>query len=140
MRKMLMLLSLGLLGASMALAQDAPTADQQATPGANSSNSSASTGTVQGCLSGSEGNYMLTQDGTGTTFKLMGDETQLKKHVGHEVSVTGQSSGDAASTTTSNQGQGDTSAGSAADTRTTIQVTNVKMVSKQCMGTGATSH
>jgi len=141
MRKTLMLLSLGLLGASMTLAQDAPApADQSATPAANSTDTSANAGSVQGCLSGSDGNYVLTQDGTGTAFKLMGDEAQLKKHVGHEVSVTGQPSGDTASTATSNQGQGDTSAGGATDTGTTIQVTNVKMVAKQCMGSGSQSH
>jgi hypothetical protein len=139
MRKTLMLLSLGLLGAALALAQDAPTADQPATPPANNTDTSASAGSVQGCLSGSDGNYMLTQDGTGTTFKLMGDEIQLKKHVGHEVSITGQASGDTASASNSPQGQGDTPASGTTDTGTTIQVTNVKMVSKQCMGSGSQS-
>jgi hypothetical protein len=146
MRKMFLLLSLGLLSACLALAQDASPAGQSTTPNADSSNtttsagqpaaddSNNSAGAIQGCLSGSDGNYMLTQDGTGASFKLMGDESKLKKHVGHEVSVTGQASGDAGSGSASNQGQGDTSSsGSAA---TTIQVTDVKMVSKQCMGSG----
>jgi hypothetical protein len=148
MRKMLLLLSLGLFSVSMAVAQDASPAGQATTPSpdspntsegqsaSDSSNSSASP--IQGCLSGADGNYTLTQDGTGATYKLMGNETQLKKHVGHEVAVTGQPAADTGSASASNQGQGDTSASGAAGT--TIQVTDVKMVSKQCMGSGSQTH
>jgi hypothetical protein len=131
MRKMLLLLSLGLLSMSLAVAQDASSAGQS-TPSPDSSNTS--TGPIQGCLSGADGNYTLTQDSTGTSFRLMGYETQLRKHVGHEIAVTGQPAADTGSASASNQGQGDTSTSGTAGT--TIQVTNVKMVSKQCMGSG----
>ncbi len=88
MKKMFLLLSLAGLWAPLALAQDAP---------APNSNNSGSTSSVQGCLSVVDGNYMLTQDGNSATYKLVGKETQLKKHVGHEVAVTGEVSGAAGS-------------------------------------------
>jgi hypothetical protein len=138
MRKMLLLLSLGLLGVSMALAQDTSSTSPATAPNASATDSSASAGPIQGCLSGSDGNYMLTQDGTGTTFKLMGDEIKLKKHIGHEVAVTGQATADGGSSAADpNQGQGDASASATTGAGTTIQVTEVKMVAKQCMGSGA---
>jgi hypothetical protein len=137
MRKMFLLLSVGLLGVSMALAQDTSSTSPATAPNASATDST-NAGSVQGCLSGSDGNYTLTQDGTGTAFKLMGDETKLKKHVGHEVAVTGQPTGDSGSSTAaSNQGQGDASASTTAGAGTTIQVTDVKMVAKQCRGSGA---
>jgi hypothetical protein len=138
MKKILVLLPLGLLWAAFAFAQnapatqDAPTTDQ-ATPSANTSSGSTS---VQGCLSESDGNYMLTQDGNGTTYKLAGDESQLKKHVGHEVAITGQSTsttGSAAAGSDQPQAQSSSSDG------TVLQVTDVKMISKQCTSTASDS-
>jgi hypothetical protein len=41
---------------------------------------------IQGCLSGSEGNFTLTS-ATGTTYRLQGKEDDLKKEVGHEVEI-----------------------------------------------------
>jgi len=135
MQKVLFLLCLGMFCASLALAQDASKAGQAATP---STDTSAGASSVQGCLSGGDGNYMLTEDGTGTTYKLVGNEAQLKKHMGHEVSVTGQPANDAGSqASASDQGQAQPSTGSAAST--TIQVTNVKMISKQCRGSAGGS-
>lgn len=52
--------------------------------------SSTSPSTIQGCLSGSEGNFVLTQDNTTTAVKLVGADMQLKDNIGHEISVTGQ--------------------------------------------------
>src|SRR5579883_2550796 len=43
---------------------------------------------VQGCLSGTNGNYTLT-DSTGNSYQLAGDTSKLSKHVGHKVEVTG---------------------------------------------------
>jgi hypothetical protein len=72
-----------------------------------------------------------TQDGSGTTYKLMGDEIRLKKHVGHEVAVTGELTGGAGTTASaSDQSQAQPSAGNS-DAKA-IQVTSVKMISKQC--------
>ena len=130
MKKILLLLSLGVLGASLALAQDTSPSNQSATP---TTDPPASARSVQGCLSGADGSYMLAQDGTGTTYKLMGDENQLKKHIGHEVAITGEltsSAGSAGSTPDQGQAGSDSSAGTA------IQVTDVKMISKKCSSGG----
>lgn len=134
MRKTVFVLSLGVMCVSLALAQDATTNGQSATP----TDSSNSANSVQGCLNGSDGNYTLTQDGTNTTYKLMGLENQLKKHVGHEVAITGEMSGAAASAgSASDQGQSQSSASNAVGN--SIQVTGVKMISKQCSSGGNTT-
>jgi hypothetical protein len=119
MKKTLLLFSLLGLWASLAAAQNAPSGDQSQAQNSN-------TNSVQGCLSMTGGNYMLTQDGNSATYKLMGKESQLKKHVGHEVAITGSMTPGAGQ----DQGQGDTSP--SASTPTSIQVTDVKMVAKSC--------
>jgi hypothetical protein len=139
MKKGLLFLSATLLIASLTWAQDSTS--QMST---SSSNSPASGGKVQGCLSGSDGNYMLTQDGTGTMFKLVGGSDMLKKHVGHEVAITGQTASPSASPSDSSQGQGsaptsDADANSAASSNT-IQVSDVKMISKSCSSGSGSSH
>jgi len=130
MKTVFFTLLLGAMCASLALAQDAATTGQSMSP----TGSSKSASPIQGCLSGSDGSYTLTQDGTGTTYKLMGDETQVKKHVGHEVAVTGETSGSAGTASASDQGQTPSSASSVGDNA--IQVTSVKMISKQCNSAG----
>lgn len=135
MKKMLVLLSLGVLGASLALAQETSPTGQSATP---TTDPPASASTVQGCLSGSDGSYMLTQDGTGTTYKLVGDEPQLIKHVGHEVAITGELTGSSGSAGSApDQGQAGSSSGTASGTA--IQVSAVKMISRKCSSGGGTS-
>jgi len=130
MKKIMFVLSLGVLCASLAFAQDTPQSDQSGSASASTSSSGSSS--IQGCLNGSDGSYTLTQDGGGMTYKLMGSENQLKKHVGHEVAITGQvtpgGSGNAASA--SDSGQSGSGAGSSEGSM--IQVTSVKMVSKHC--------
>jgi len=129
MKKICLLSAFALMYTSLSLAQGTygQQPDQQ-----NTQASSTSSGSVQGCLSGSDGNYMLTQDGTGTMYKLMGSEAQLRKHVGHEVAVMGQA-GSGSAGALSDQTQNNTSAGSSdATSGNTIQVTDVKMISKHC--------
>ena len=46
---------------------------------------------VQGCISGSAGNYTLT-DSSGQTFQLAGDTSKLSDNVGKKVEITGTSS------------------------------------------------
>ncbi len=127
MKKMLCALSLGLLWASVALAQDPTPNAPAAAPADSASNSSA----IQGCLSAANGSFTLTQDGTNTMYTLIGMENQLKKHVGHEVAISGEITGG-----TGNAGsvsaQGQTQPSTSAAAGSAIQVTNVKMVSKQC--------
>src|SRR5215469_13703325 len=88
-----------LLGAAWVAAQNYPsqTSPSQTNPSTSSSQSSSSnaqssTGdtsgqtTVEGCLSGSNGNYTLTSS-SGTTYQLAGDTSQLSDHVGHEMQI-----------------------------------------------------
>ena len=83
---------------------------------------------------------MLSQDGTGTMFKLAGGDDQLKHHVGHEVAVTGQMS-NADSGNSEPTGKADSTSSSAGGSNT-LQVTDVKMLSKHCssQGGGSMSH
>ena len=45
--------------------------------------------TVKGCLSGSEGNYTIAEDGTRQIFKVTSSSVDLKPHVGHDVKLVG---------------------------------------------------
>ncbi len=88
---------------------------------------------VEGCLSGSNGNYTLT-DKNGMSYQLTGDTAKLSEHVGHEIKVTG-TSGSAAGAESS------TGAASGAAGGQSLQVTSVKHISKTCKsGGGGMSH
>lgn len=150
MRKMLLILSVMLLGLTWAIAQDtttqsSPSAGSQSTAGSSDSSATAagsgqatqSSGqmTVEGCLSGTSGNFTLS-DKNGTSYQLTGDTAKLSEHVGHQVKVTGTSSSgspaggaDSASTGASASGGGQT-----------LQVSSVKHVAKTCQGAGGMSH
>src|ERR1700726_1741141 len=117
MRKLLLLLSVLLLGACWAVAQDSTsqpnsnsrdTSASSASSGQTGSTAAGSATTVEGCLAGSSGNYTLS-DKNGNTYQLTGDTAKLSEHVGHEVKITGTSgsataSGDGAATGTPAQG------------------------------------
>ncbi|HKV82848.1 MAG TPA: hypothetical protein VJP02_32165 [Candidatus Sulfotelmatobacter sp.] len=137
MRQIFLLLSILLLGLSWAVAQDATT--QGSTSSAPSSNSgqTSRTGdggqmTVEGCLSGSNGNFTLT-DKSGTSYQLTGDTAKLTEHVGHEIKVTGTSASAGAGASGSTEPSGTAGAGQA------LQVTSVKHISKTCKS-GGMSH
>jgi hypothetical protein len=95
-------------------------------------------GTVKGCLDGSRGNYLLTQDGSGTLFRLVGNDGQLKSHLGQEVLVTGQlpGSGPAPSAVGESAATERGSVGSSTSGNV-IQVSKVQTVSKACTTAGA---
>lgn len=78
---------------------------------------SADPASVNGCLSGSEGNYTLAEDGTTQTFRIASSAVDLKPHVGHDIAITG------AKTTATSSGSSDNS----------IAVTAVSMISEQCV-------
>ena len=84
MRQIFLLLSVLVLGLSWAVAQDS-------TSGQTSRTGAGGQMTVEGCLSGSSGNYTLS-DKNGNTYQLTGDTAKLSEHVGHEVKVTGTAS------------------------------------------------
>jgi Protein of unknown function (DUF5818) len=143
MRKLLLLLSVLLLGACWAVAQDSTsqpssttsdTSASSASSGQTGSTTAGSATSVQGCLSGSSGNYTLS-DKNGNTYQLTGDTAKLSEHVGHEVKVTGTSS--SASTT----GGGTTAgtAGQAGANAQTLEVSSVKHISKTCQNGGGMS-
>ena len=81
--------------------------------------------TVQGCLSGSEGNYTLTGD-NGTTYQLTGNTAELKDHVGHEVQITGSGPG------SSSESGATASSSTSANSPTTLEVKGMKHISKTC--------
>ena len=138
MRRLLLLLSVLLLGACWAAAQD--TTNQttpNSTPTSSSQTSSATASgeiTVQGCLSGSSGNYTIS-DKNGTSYQLTGDTAKLSEHVGHEVKVTGTSSAASAAPSDSGTATGTTGQASGA-AQQTLQVSSVKHIAKTCQSGG----
>ncbi len=97
MRRIFLLLVLGLLTAAIASAQDVPSGTGAQEPGqTNHQSSSASKTVIRGCLRGSAGNYTLT-DKNGAQYKLVGSDDALQAKVGHEVEINGTEiqSGDA---------------------------------------------
>jgi hypothetical protein len=83
MEKALVAMSILLLCSIWAIAQQNYPQAQTNQP------SSASQATVQGCLSRSDGGYMLT-DKAGTAYQVTGNTAQLSDHVGHEVQIKGK--------------------------------------------------
>lgn len=139
MRRLLLLLSVLLLGACWAVAQDTTTqtnsnaSETSASSGQTSSATASGATTVQGCLSGSSGNFTLT-DKNGNAYQLTGDTAKLSEHVGHEVKVTGTSSSASAA-------KGDTATGAAgaSGNSQTLEVSSVKHISKTCQSGGGMS-
>jgi LPXTG-motif cell wall-anchored protein len=78
---------------------------------------------VNGCLSGSEGNYAVAEDGTTQTFKITSSAVDLKPHVGHDIAVTG------AKTMATSSGPSDNS----------VAVTAVSMLSEHCASATAST-
>ena len=142
MSKFLSLFATLLLGVTWMVAQG----DMSQTPGQSgqattqssqdTTQTSSDTGnqtTVQGCLSGSADNYTLT-DTSGTTYQLTGNTSKLRKHVGHQVEITGTA---AASGGQSSAGRSETgAAGNGANSQQqTLQVSSVKHLSTSCNST-----
>jgi Protein of unknown function (DUF5818) len=75
---------------------------------------------VEGCLQGSNGSFTIT-DSSGTTYQLQGDNAKLSKHVGHEVQITGSTSGSSAA-----------SSGSGMGGSQTLTVQKMKHISESC--------
>jgi hypothetical protein len=129
MRQIFLLLSVLVLGLSWAVAQDS-------TSGQTSRTGAGGQMTVEGCLSGSNGNFTLT-DKNGMAYQLTGDTAKLTEHVGHEVKITGTSG--SAETGASGSTEPSGTAGSAGAGQA-LQVTSVKHVAKSCKSGGGMSH
>lgn len=78
--------------------------------------------TVKGCLSGSEDNYTIAEDGTRQIFKVTSSSVDLKPHVGHDVKLVGH------------KASGSVSAGPADHS---FAVTDVSMISEHCAAPAA---
>lgn len=136
MRKIFMLLSVLLLGLSWAVAQNSTPSGSTSNSGQTTRTGAGGQMTVEGCLSGSNGNFTLT-DKNGMSYQLTGDTAKLSEHVGHEVKVTGTSESAAAGASGSTEPSG-TAGGAGAGQ--TLQVTSLKHVSKSCKSGGGMSH
>jgi len=124
MAKRLMLAMALLLSAAWLHAQQYPQTSSSQTGSAGSEQAS----TVQGCLQGSNGNFMLTDD-AGTTYQIQGDTAKLTEHVGHEVQITGTVSTASSASTSTSPEKGTTTS---ASQQRTIQMQDVKHVSTTC--------
>ncbi len=111
------------------------TSASQEPMGAQTGTGSSAAEKIEGCLSGSSGNYILT-DKAGTTYRLEGDSAQLSKHVGQEVRIEGRMASSSAGTSSSTS-----SSTSASGSEPSVNVARVHKVSSTCTsntsGTGA---
>jgi Protein of unknown function (DUF5818) len=135
MRQMFLLLSVLLLGLSWSLAQNSTPSANSSTAAGQTSHASASRETsVEGCLSGSNGSYTLT-DKNGVAYQLTGDTAKLGEHVGHEVRITGTRN-----SASSNAGGGGASSPAGSAGSEMLQVSSVKHISKTCKSATGMSH
>jgi hypothetical protein len=108
-----------------------PTATTSTSTASGTTQTSAGGDSVQGCLSGADGNYTLT-DQTGASYRLTGDTAKLSEHIGHEVKISGTKS--AATATGASDTMGQTGGAQQA-----IQVSSVKHVAKTCQTSAPTT-
>jgi hypothetical protein len=97
MTKPWLLTAILLLSSVWAVAQDT---SQAANSNSSQTSSSASETTIEGCLSGSAGNYSLT-DTSGKTYQLQGDNSKFSDQIGHQVRIKGTTAASASATTPS---------------------------------------
>jgi hypothetical protein len=108
-------------------------AQSSSNPGGSTSTGQMNSGqnqtTIQGCLTSSSGNYVIT-DSSGTQYQLSGNTANLSSHANQQVKVKGVVSGSDTSTSgTGTQGTGTaTTAGSAQ----TFHVSKVTKISDSC--------
>jgi hypothetical protein len=127
MARTLLLVFTLLLSAAWLQAQNS---SSQSNPSQSASSSASSSGQtkVEGCLEGASGSYTLMSN-TGTTYQLQGDTAKLSKHVGHEVEITGTTSGSSAASTGATSPSTGTSASNSGQQLT---VEKVKHISATC--------
>jgi hypothetical protein len=130
MQRLLLLVSVLLLSVSWVAAQDSASPGQTSsnqTSASQSDSNAAGSQTIEGCLSGTNGKYTLT-DSQGKSYDVSGgDSAKLANHVGHEVKITGTVSSGSASSTGSQMGS---SSGQ------TLEMTSMKHISKTCKNSG----
>jgi hypothetical protein len=126
MSRMLMLvLTLLCSTAWLAAQQDQYPQNPQNPPSASSQTGpSSGQNSVEGCLQGSNGNFTLT-DNSGTIYQLQGDTSKLSKHVGHQVRITGSTSGAGSASSSASASQGGSQ-------QQTLTVEKMKHISENC--------
>jgi hypothetical protein len=132
MRQTLWLIAFGVLGIGMVIAQDTPTstasgARDQSPQAKNASPGSQSA--IRGCLTGSSGNYTLT-DQNGTQYQVAGDDATLRSMVGREVEITGLAN-------QASETQGDAAISHAPNG---VQASDVRAISSVCAKVGSANH
>lgn len=115
---------------------DTSSTTTQTTTTQTTQTSSDSSTSIEGCLSGSAGNWTLT-DQSGKTWQLAGDTSKLSDHVGHQVRLMGSDNSSSASGSSSPSSSSPSSstgagAGSSSGTQSTFTVNKVKMISSTC--------
>lgn len=129
----LLLLSVLLLGAAWVVAQNYPsqTSPSQTNPDQTTPTATGAQTTVQGCLSGSSGNYILT-DKNGNTYQITGDTSKLNEHLGHEVQIKGTASSASASAGTTSGTASSTTGQKSGSSQQMLDVSSVTHISKTC--------
>ncbi len=115
-------------------APDSSSTTTQTTTTQTTQTSSDSSNSIEGCLSGSAGNWTLT-DQSGKTYQLSGDTSKLSDHVGHQVRLMGTDNSSSASNSSSGSMGGSSTAtgtGSSSGSQPTFTVQKVKMISSSC--------
>lgn len=131
MRQILLFVSVLLLGLSWAVAQNTSSPTSSSSSSGQSTHASSGNETsVEGCLSESNGSYMLNAK-NGMMYQLSGDTAKLSQHVGHEVKITG--------TMGASNSSGMSNGSAMSNGSHSIDVTSVKHISKTCQSGGGTS-
>lgn len=115
-------------------APDTSSTTTQTTTTQTTQTSSDSGNSIEGCLSGSAGNWTLT-DQSGKTYQLAGDTSKLSDHVGHQVRIMGTDNSSSAPSSGSAGGSA-TATGSSSGSQPTFTVQKVKMISSSCPTSG----
>ena len=134
MRRRLMLVAILSVAGSLALAQDSRAKGSALEPASQSSNpantaqyqnpetttksAAHSSSVIRGCLSGSSGNYTLT-DQNGMQYQVSGDDATLRSMVGREVEISGVESQSSTGNAEANVANG-------------VQASEVRAVSSTC--------
>lgn len=134
--RILLTISLLLLGVSWAAAQETPESSGQKYFNQEVTGVSGVNRSIQGCVSKSGENYTLKSE-TGKTYVLAGDASKLADHVGHEVIITGtrKSAGNTA-------GPSGESVGTMAtqENEPILNVMDVRHISQTCKSAREMSH
>lgn len=133
MKRTFLWLGFGVLAAGMAFAQDATSSasgSQDQNTQTQRQSTSRSVNELRGCLSGSTGNYTVT-DSNGKQYEVNGDDNTLRSMVGREVQITLSEN---RSTNDSTQPTGTTTHSS-----NTVQASDVKVLATSCSTPGGTT-